>query len=398
MTYMQLIIKTLKFIKETGLTIHLMVPNDKDILKTNAKYGLMYLTIYNLLLNDSLPEEQRKYLQRLFEYLDNVLSYDGKDLGAAISNHMSSTYEKALSDPYYQDQLLSIISSEDTTQEDIDSFLTQISDEMREYNPEDYTVYYRAMYPIEDIIWDVRNALPLLFFSKEGYKYIDKEYQIEDNELRRRVFHFVRESIEYFEESIDSHIYHDEEDNNDEDILYKSIDEDRKLYVSVSLIFYILKLVKNNELDKIRRLLELDDSILSVIYYSSNGKLNIRPIFSFFYDPKKITNFDEIIKNNENDYLLDFFLDNNSPTKKLSMHDVALLIILYGKDKKIDQLVIKDWNNVLNILKRFYQNYLVKLLKNKEKDKSSTRLECICNRFCSMKRVLRQYKQRKIDR
>ena len=116
--------------------------------------------------------------------------------------------------------------------------------------------------------------------------------------------------------------------------MYKSIDEDRKLYVSVSLIFYILKLVKNNELDKIRRLLELDDSILSVIYYSSNRKLNIRPIFSFFYDPKKITNFDEIIKDNKNDYLLDFFLDNNSPTKKLSMHDVALLIILYGKDKK----------------------------------------------------------------
>ena len=68
------------------------------------------------------------------------------------------------------------------------------------------------------------------------------------------------------------------------------------------------------------------------------------------------------------------------------------------KIKKIDQLVNKDWNNVLNILKRFYQNYLVKLLKNKEKDKTSTRLECICNRFCSMKRVLRQYKQRKIDR
>ena len=115
MTYMQLIIKTLKFIKETGLTIHLMGPNDKDILKTNAKYGLMYLTIYNLLLNDSLPEEQRKYLQILFEYLDNVLSYDGIDLGATISNHMSSTYEKVLSDPYTQDQLLSIISSEDTT-------------------------------------------------------------------------------------------------------------------------------------------------------------------------------------------------------------------------------------------------------------------------------------------
>lgn len=381
MTYMQLITKTLKFIKETGLSIIIMEDEDIPILKSNASYSLMYLTIYNLLKNDNLPKEQRDNLQGLFNYLDYILSDEGIDLGATIVKHMATSYEEVLSEPFNKDQLLTLLSSEDTTKEELDDFLTAIGEEAKTYNPGDCTVYYKAMYPIENILWDVRDALPYLFFSKEGYKYIDKEYQIEDDDLRSNLFYLLDKSITYFEDTIESHIYHEDLDEENQDVLYMSIDEDKRLNATISLVYYILELIKNKDFKKIEKLLALSDKISSVAcWLNSSGDIGM------CCNQEKITDFNKPISESNNNNFLKFLLDENSPINKLSIHDIAFLIIIYGKDNKIDKLVNEDWDSLINKIKIFYQEYLIKLLKNEEKQ--NTRYACISTRYKKLKKTL----------
>ena len=380
MTYMQLIIKTLKFIKDEGLTTGCMSDEDIKINKKNASYALMYLMIYNLLENGNLPIEQQNNLQRIFNYLDNILSIEGIDLGAAIEKHMAISYEEVLSEPFNKDKLLTLLSSEDTTQDELDEFLTQIAKEAKDYNPGDCTVYYRAMSPIENIIWDVRYALPNLYFSREGYKFIDKEYQIEDDDLRDGIFSFVSDLAYYF-------------DNEDPNVY--GLDEDQKLYSCISLVQYILKLIKEKQFNKINRLLKLKDAMIYLNYYLGHDLIHEGGFFALFCKPKKIDDFDGVISNGFDYSLLDFFLNDDSPSYELSEYDNAILIALYGKDNKIDQLINDDWSIVLSILKRFYQRYLIDLLKNHEKNNSKSKLECKVTRFKSMKRILKRFERRK---
>lgn len=252
---------------------------------------------------------------------------------------------------------------------------------------------------IHTVMEMVSRIIPELFFTEKGYKCIDKEYQIEDEEMRDKCYEYLKNNISYYnservykvneslynsdlyelglddeenifeqdEEFEDEELDDEFEDEEDEeeyddvkfdielldddelrsevDVWGDDIDNFDILFYSVTLLSIVLKLVKNKEYDKLDKLIELDEKMTNCFW--EYGSYQEKTVVEAFYQPKSMGRDyrKEISNNPRGDYYLNFFLSDNELTRQYNMEQLAS-IVCYCFDYYTDDPIGEINNNI----------------------------------------------------
>lgn len=390
MTYLQFMIKCLNFFKDDNnkfdsydFYYHWLGNDDEDIedyYKGKAKKAILYLF---LLESKKTCDTDTKFL----EFLEQKLAYFDISICKTMERAEEKTEEKMYEDPYLCDRLLLLELDELNDEETSEIFLEYISG-MHEEVLKGFEVAELES-AIHTVMEMVSQIIPELFFTEKGYKYIDKEYQIDDEELREKCYKYLKTNIGYYNDEriykVDENLYDsdsyrlsdddeidDEEENDcdqddcfdeeddyicdveflddDElrcevDIYCDDIDNYDILFNSTTLLFVILRFIRNKEYAKLNKLIELDEIMTNS--YNSYSIRHDKTVIEAFYQPKSMGRDyrKEISIDPRGDYYLDFFLSDNEITK---LYDVEQLssIICYCFDFYNDDPIGKIRNNL----------------------------------------------------
>lgn len=349
MTYLQLMIKCLTFFKNQkeefdrdNFYFFWLGNQDKDIdlyYKSKAKKALMYLLLSETKKSDntSIP---------LLKVLEKDLSYFDVSLCKTIETAEQSTLTSMGEDPYMFDQMC-LLEQNELTDDEQKEIINELFNIYRENVPDNWEIqlYESAIHTVMEM---VSRIIPELFFTEKGYKYIDKEYQIEDSELRERCYKYLKENIRYYNSEriykVDENIYgelYETEENFDEyeefevdedeirgyvDIYGEDIDNYDILHYSITLLIVILRFIKNKQYDKIAKMIELDETMTN--FYDGYRFYYDKTLIEVLYQPKTMGQdyHKEISMSKKSDAYLEFFLSNNDFTQQYDVQQLSLII------------------------------------------------------------------------
>lgn len=402
MTYLQFMMKCLKFYKDDNnkfdsydFYYHWLRNDDDDVedyYKDQAKKAIMYLF---LLESKEISETNTKFLK----FLEKELAYFDISMTKTIKKAEKKVEDEMKEDPYLADRLLLLEIDELSPEETNEIFLKYTSEVFDEINKG--LEIDKLESGIHTVMEMVSQIIPELFFTEKGYKYIDKEYQIEDKELRDKCYEYLKNNISYYntervykvnESLYNSDLYElglddeenifeqdeefedeefddeyevedeaDEEEYNGEEFDIELLDDDELrsevdvwsddidnfdiLFYSVTLLFVVLKLVKNKEYDKLDKLIELDEKMTNCFWLY--GSYHEKTVVEAFYEPKSMGRDykKEISVNPKGDYYLDFFLSDNEFTRQYDLEQLAL-IACFCFDYYADDPIGKINNNL----------------------------------------------------
>lgn len=359
MTYLQFMIKCLNFfMKEKEhfdiyeFYFHWFRDTENDIVldyESNVKKALMYLLLLETKkLNDAnIP---------LLKLLEIDLSYFDVSLFKTLKKAEEKTMTSINEDLYMFDQVClleqDVLSNEEQTE-----IIRELSNEFKNHVPTEWEVqqYESAIHNVMEMVSQI---IPELFFTEKGYKYIDNEYQIDDIQLRKKCYEYLKENINYYNYEriykVDENIYSDlyekseesedefyvDEDELDEENLFMDGDEIRGqvdiygadidnydiLYYSATLLVVMLRLIKNKQYDKLERLIQIDETMTND--YEGLGYYKDKTLIESLYQPKTMGRdyYKEISTLPKNDFCLDFFLSNNEFTQQYNIQQLSLII------------------------------------------------------------------------
>lgn len=349
MTYLQLMIKCLTFFKNQkeefdrdNFYFFWLGNQDKDIdlyYKSKAKKALMYLFLSETKKSDntSIP---------LLKVLEKDLSYFDVSLCKTIETAEQSTLTSIGEDPYMFDQMR-LLEQNELTDDEQKEIINELFNIYRENVPDNWEIqlYESAIHTVMEM---VSRIIPELFFTEKGYKYIDKEYKIEDSELRERCYKYLKENIRYYNSeriyNVDENIYgelYETEENFDEyeeyevdedeirgyvDIYGEDIDNYDILHYSITLLIVILRFIKNKQYDKIAKMIELDETMTN--FYDGYRFYYDKTLIEALYQPKTMGQdyHKEISMSKKSDAYLEFFLSNNDFTQQYDVQQLSLII------------------------------------------------------------------------
>ena len=348
MTYLQFMIKCLTFCKNQkeefdsyNFYFNWLCNEDKDIdlyYKSKAKKAIMYLVLL----------ETKKYAKTndsLLNLLEKDLSYFDVSLSKTIEQAEENTITSINEDAYMFDQIC-LLEQNELTKEEQTEIINDLFNEFKNQLPDTWEIQqYESS--IHNVMEMVSQIIPELFFTETGYKYIDKEYQIDDVKLRERCYEYLKENIKYYNSNriykIDENIYgkiysnreaFDEENlfpDEDEirgqvDIYGEDIDNYDILHYSVTLLIVMLRFIKNKQYDKIARLIELDEAMTN--FHDGYGFYYDKTLIESLYQPKAMGQdyHKEISISSKSDIYLDFFLSNNDFTQQYNTKQLSLII------------------------------------------------------------------------
>lgn len=359
MTYIQFMMKCLAFFKNQkeefdsfNFYFHWLGNEDKDIdsyYKSKAKKAIMYLILSEAQNCDNTNIPLLKLLEKDLSYFDVSLC---KTIETAEQNTISSISD----DPYMFDQMC-LFELGELTEEEQKELINELFSEFKNQMPDNWETqqYESAIHTVMEMVSQI---IPELFFTEAGYKYIDKEYQIEDEELREKCYEYLKDNIRYYnseriykvdenvysnlyenedEEELDS--YEDDEDFDDDnlfldedeirgqiDIYGEDIDNYDILHHSVTLLIVMLRFIKNKQYNKLERLIELDEVMTN--FYDGHSFNYDKTVIEALYQPKTMGQdfHKEITIPAKSDIYLDFFLSNNDFTQQYNTQQLSLII------------------------------------------------------------------------
>ena len=323
MNYFQVINKALQYYIKEPLDREMfeywgiLIDDESDILniKETAKKQQMYLFLSEFKNHISL---NNTYLH-LYTYLNEDLSTIRIDKKKTIKNALKITRQKLKEDVFYRDAKY-ILEDKDSREDYSRQSLKQLQEYVeskelvgvKEYlslgNYEKKIVFTS----IENIIYDIVPALPELFFTKEGYQYISKDYQIKDDETRVCCYEYVKNSLSTF--CWENHCLHDT----------------RTIDYMLTLTNIIIFLVKHKKYKELENLMEIDayleqksdvfTSLVDIVYPACKTR-NINLEENSF---KEIDHYDTLL----------FLLSDEKVHEKLSNEQIAITLLYYLDDIK----------------------------------------------------------------
>lgn len=372
MTYLQLMLKCLEFFKSQkekfdsyGFYYYWLANEEEDIdsyYKSKAKKALMYLLLLETKNSGNVNIPLLNILERELSYFDVSLC---KTIETAEQNTISSISE----DPYMFDQMC-LLELGELTEEEQKEIINELFSEFKKQIPNNWETqqYESAIHTVMEMVSQI---IPELFFTKSGYKYIDKEYQIEDEELRKKCYEYLKDNIRYYnseriykvDENVYSNLYENEDEEElddlddefeydeelddyeddedlDDDNLFLDEDEIRGqidiygedidnydiLHYSVTLLIVMLRFIKNKQYDKLEILIELDETMTN--FYDGHNFNYDKTVIEALYQPKTMGQdfHKEITIPAKSDIYLDFFLSNNEFTQQYNTQQLSLII------------------------------------------------------------------------
>ena len=363
MTYLQFMMKCLAFFKNQreefdsfNFYFHWLGNEDKDIdsyYKAKAKKAIMYLILSETQKCDNTNIPLLKILEKDLSYFDVSLC---KTIETAEQNTLTSISE----DPYMFDQIC-LLGQDELTDDEQKEIIAELFNEFKNQIPNNWETqqYESAIHTVMEM---VSRIIPELFFTEVGYKYIDKEYHIEDVKLREKCYEYLKNNIRYYNSEriykVDENVYNamyqnesDEEieDYEDEfeddkdldgdnlfldddeirgqiDIYGEDIDNYDILHYSVTLLIVMLRFIKNKQYDKLERLIELDEVMTN--FYDGHSFNYDKTLIEALYQPKTMGQdfHKEITISAKSDIYLDFFLSNNDFTQQYNTQQLSLII------------------------------------------------------------------------
>lgn len=376
MTYLQLMMKCLNFFKNQeeefdsfNFYFHWLGNEDKDIdsyYKSKAKKAIMYLILSEAKKCDNANIPLLKLLEKDLSYFDVSLC---KTIETAEQNTISSISE----DPYMFDQMC-LLKLGELTEEEQKEIINELFSEFKKQIPNNWETQQNES-AIHTVMEMVSQIIPELFFTKSGYKYIDKEYQIEDEELREKCYEYLKNNIRYYnseriykvDENVYSNLYENEDEEElddlddefeyDEDLddyedaedLDDDLDDDNLLldedeirgqidiygedidnydilHYSVTLLIVMLRFIKNKQYDKLERLIEIDEIMTN--FYDGHSFNYDKTLIEALYQPKTMGQdyHKEISISPKCDIYLEFFLSDNDFTQQYNTQQLSLII------------------------------------------------------------------------
>lgn len=283
----------------------------------------------------------------LLKLLEKDLSYFDVSLCKTIETAGQNTISSIREDPYMFDQMC-LLELGELTEEEQKEIINELFSEFKKQIPNNWEIqqYESAIHTVMEMVSQI---IPELFFTKSGYKYIDKEYQIEAEELREKCYEYLKDNIKYYnleriylvDENVYSNLYENEDEEDlDDDNLFLVKDEIRGeiniygedidnydiLYYSVTLLIVMLRFIKNKQYDKLERLIEIDEVMTN--FYNGHSFNYDKTLIEALYQPKTMGQdyHKEISIPPKSDIYLDFFLSDNDFTQQYNTQQLSLII------------------------------------------------------------------------
>lgn len=368
MTYLELMIKCLTFFKnqkekfdDYNFYYHWLGNVDDDIelyYKSKVKKAIMYL----ILLETKNCGNTNNPLLNL---LEKDLSYFDVSVCKTLKTAEEKTITSITEDPYMLDQIC-LLEQDELTDEEQNDIINELLNEFQKQMPDNWEIqqYESAIHSVMEMISQI---IPELFFTEKGYKYIDKEYQIDDIKLRERCYEYLKENIKYYNSEriykVDEKIYnelyeveddideledfdddfeYDEEDEENLDVENMFPDEDEIrdqvdiygedidnydiLHYSVILLVIMLRFIKNKQYDNLKKLIEIDEVMTN--FHEGYRFYYDKTLIEALYQPKTMERdyHKEISTPSKSDFYLDFFLSNNEFTQQYNIQQLSLII------------------------------------------------------------------------
>lgn len=335
MTYLELMEKTLKFIKKEEFDpsyYDFWYCGDPKQIKKNQKHlaglGLMYLTMKELqsngmMINDAILS---KIEEELTIYEANVTN--------TIISATTAASEEFASDADSL-EVLSKIDSEDTSEEEKEELIAKLYESFVEKTAEKVAQNIQidvAEYPINHLIRNTVIALPELLFTQTGQEYLPKGYNVGGQGLNIKCNRLLRNQLA---------IHKMEEEN-----CY--LNGYNSLYYSIKAASTILNLARKGNYSGLRKLDAIDDSISIVesdrmersMYRARN--LDIKSTLEIVYQSKDKSEFDlkdqallpEGLYQDKTDEFMDFILSDPTINEIFSTRDIALILLNYYDPKE----------------------------------------------------------------
>ena len=387
MSYLQFMIKCLSFFKNEkepfdsyDFYYHWLLKDDSSVdldYKSKAKKAIMYLLL-----------KEVKNSVRVNDYLLEALEKDLSYYDVSITKTLDSAEKKAfdsISEDFFMFDRICLLEQDLLSEDEQKEMASKLFHEFKSNIPDELetVVYESAIHTVMEI---VSRIIPELYFTERGYKHIDKKYAINNPELRKKCYDYIRKNIKYYNSEriykIDESLYYelfedeeyeedfdeedfeedeeyeedfDEEDfeedeeyedydsNRDEirdeiDIYGEDIDNYDMLFYSVTLLTIMLRFIKNKEYNKLERLIELDDVMTNsykgtVLYEDRNRFRSCQRVYydktliESLYQPKIIEEDlnQKIVLSQECDEYLNFFLSKNEFTQQYSTSQLSLI-------------------------------------------------------------------------
>ncbi len=191
-------------------------------------------------------------------------------------------------------------------------YISEIADGLKNISSYDLEV---IITPLENVVRFVTPFLHYLFFTNKGYEYIPKKFQISDEILRKKCFDYLENVIyEYY---------------CDREVEVNYVGLFLTIIKNIEIVF---SLIKANEIEKLKRLIEIDYNLLNEIpqtefYYHSFTSL------LFNTEKENEFNIEEYLSENMSLNYLDIFLDKNSILSNLTTEEIGIVLLGYFKRK-----------------------------------------------------------------
>lgn len=304
---------------------------NKPKIKQEYKDLQAYLIFKTLYSKKLLTKEQINKLKKL-EIKLTTFNPALRDL-----HYLSQMQINASVDPYYYDSLCLL-----KTEELSDEKRQELEDYINGNITWDKDSIGIIQTPIEQIITETCVILGDLFFSEQSYKYIPKEYYIENAKLRQECYELLNDNICDYASPPNV-----------------CLDDYKSLYFSVKALNVILDLAKAGKEDWLSKLERIDTS------YTRNSNLRVsNPMISIIFNSKKVNALNlqtNAFENTLNNLYLNFFLGDNSYINKFSDSQISLLLFYYFKDNNSPNIIadiIANQDKLFQILNTTEKDYI----------------------------------------
>jgi len=339
MTYFELINKTYDFlinenIEEKRKLLNFSEELPIEMLKEELKKAKIFLNLYYQNKHKTIQEENKKLLLFLDLYFTEYITDIEASFEKTILEGIKGNLELINDDEECQ-EMLDMLKELDLPEDEKNYYLNHIVNkflyhiENDELEPQIIKkVFYTSLNNILDYI---KESIIELMFSKEGRKYLNNPFWINDDETREKARQYLFNVVN---------------DINDSNTLthIKDYNQWTKQIIDLIPLIYKISLIPNG----IDNLIEMDNYLkenLRFIYKEAP-----LPLLLNNYKKEINLNLDNHIENSVKDNIINlFFSDNNS----LTNNDKALLLITYyynGEKEKTYEDITDNYDKIISIL------------------------------------------------
>lgn len=340
MTYFEVVAKAYDYLTNEDLSdklelLNFSSENSIELLNEELKKAKMFLYLFYQKKHNKLSKKNEK----VFRFLDLYFTEYITDVSASIEktfiDGLKEDFELIKNDAECED-MLEMLKELDLPDEEREYYLNHILNKFihnldnKEFEPKIVSkVFYTSLNNVLDY---TKETITELLFTKEGKKYIDNPFWINDDKTRekaRSYMHSVTNDLNEYETL--THI--------------KDYNQCTKQIIDLIPLIYEISKIPNG----IENLIEMDNYLKENLYFIyKNAPL---PAIINNYKDEKELDLDDSIKTEVDNKILNlFFSDNN----ELSNNDKALLLIIYynkGPKENTYEDIINNFDNIIEILK-----------------------------------------------